>query len=252
MNPLKQSVSFKFRPQFRGLSLTEVMVVMAIVSILVVVIGLGVRSALDLSRRTQCSSKLRSNMVTALLYVSDNGNKLPYSYGAPTGGSGLYWFEALFAYSAGSDVREIGGHNERREVIAKSRMFECSADREVPIGYGWSYPRLPYRPPADWTPPLHLDIYYWNYPSRVMVMGCAEKIEGAVHGFIYSPFPGSGNGFPAMWEDDFSRVGNISRAHGGGANFAFLDGHVEWRTFQDIIPSPSNPESRYFWGLENE
>lgn len=229
----------------RAFSLTEVMVAMGILSILIVMVGLGVRSVLDVSRRTQCASNIRGNAVTALLYIADNGNRLPYTYSAPTGKSGDYWYEALYAYSAGSDVLVGLGHSRRMEIVGESGMFRCSGNPELPIGYGWSYPNLPYRPAADGSQRPHLAAEHWIYPSRLMIMGCAEKLPGTVAGFIYSP-----ENFPALWEEDFSMAGNIGRGHGDGANFAFLDGHVEWRAFQDIIHS--NPESLYFWGVENE
>lgn len=234
-----------------GFTLTELLVVIAIIGILVVLVGFGVKSALDISRRAQCLNNIRGHMGTVLRYAAENNNQLPYSYSGASGKMGFYWYETLYMYAGGEDLLEAGGHNARMEVIGESGMFQCPGNRELSIGYGWSYPNLPYRPPADESlpAPSRLYMHHWEDLSRVMVMGCAEKLTGAVTGFIYSPFPGP-DGFPAMWEEDFSRAGNIGRGHGKGASFAFLDGHAEWRTFQEI--TPPEPESRYFWGLENK
>ncbi len=209
-----------------GFTLVELLAVIAIISVLILVIGFTTNKALGHSRQAKCLGNTRSIAVSIKLYASDHGNKLPFGHNYTTGRK---WYQSL---------KEYGGTDE---------VLKCPSNNEDAVGYGWNYPALPYR--SDSASSMQKqNVNHWRHPGKLMLVGCWEKTTGAAEGYVYSPFPSQGQS--SKWAEDGSMMGAIGRYHGDGANFAFLDGHCEWRTFDAIRPTAAGSE--YFWGLKND
>ncbi len=109
----------------QGFTLIELLVVLVIVSILLVLGGIGTSKVLDTAKKAQCSSNLRQIGLGVLNYANDHNNFLPLSW-SPTEPQ---WYVLL--------IEE--GYLSRSNPGSKSDIFTSpGAKKKVAAGYNGS------------------------------------------------------------------------------------------------------------------
>jgi prepilin-type N-terminal cleavage/methylation domain-containing protein/prepilin-type processing-associated H-X9-DG protein len=200
----KQEVRF----MRKGFTLIELLVVIAIIAILAAILFPVFARAREKALTSSCSSNLKQLTLAFLQYVQDYDECLPYAYmeNATWG----YWYQTLQPY------------------LKNTQVLQCPSDKYVSLGYGWSYPHLPYRPIYAAQNPSLADI---KYPAQSM-----WTCDSNAYAYVYCPVH-----YP-NWSDGYCRV---SDRHNGGSNVAFLDGHVKWMRRDKILDT--GPEGQLLW-----
>ncbi len=261
--------SLTHTPRFRkkAFTLTEMLVVMAIVSILAALLVPSLSRAKDSAHSVACMNNLRSAMMGMIMYLDDNDWKFPSGQmtGAVetidiTGGP----FKQLIPYI----YKEDSLNGMVNGVFPQGFVWECPSDKEKasfsgkgmpfagiefwPGSYGynysvaWEYLAFPVNPEGFcyMDKPLQVDQL-----AEVVIFSDTVQIP-----WIY-PDTDPSHAFPAPENnlrgiDDYAHgfdgpgpfVTGAARHH-GGVNMAFGDGHVRW------VPKSEVTKIRTNWPL---
>jgi prepilin-type N-terminal cleavage/methylation domain-containing protein/prepilin-type processing-associated H-X9-DG protein len=237
----KQKRSRVARWRGAGFTLIELLVVIAIIAILAAILFPVFAKAREAARKASCASNLKQLGNACLMYATDYDQKLPmagWNGGdnvngviMPTvntcriNGGTITWGGQIFPY-----VKNLG-------------VYHCPSD--------------PYRRGCS---------YIYNQELAWRAGGGDPRVNGIIDSAVRAPAEafllvdgGVGNnrdpgwvGMPAntpdaTWKEVDARCGDYTeprswdrlvdqfesgRTHGGGANFAFADGHVKWAKLQ--------------------
>ena len=227
----------------RGFTLIELLVVIAIIAILAALLVPAVSNALDTARQAYCKSNLRQQGIGLNLYVSEHEGNFPGAYAnASRGGVVGAWPTRIRAYLNGStDVFYDPVLPERYQwrAVKSGRSGASEEDMQnlgylfegetllgrntVPFSYGindWGAGLPSTRPQLGlggdmWAVPP-VNITQIASPSFMIAIGCRPPQDIGMLSWSY-------NIDPHATDDDAP-----SDLHNGGANIAFVDGHVEW------------------------
>jgi prepilin-type N-terminal cleavage/methylation domain-containing protein/prepilin-type processing-associated H-X9-DG protein len=256
----KQQTSVRTR---RGFTLIEILVVVAIISLLAAILFPVFSRARESARRASCQSNLKQIGLAFMQYVQDYDERYPP--GAGSGNPGTGWANQI-------------------EPYGKSlKILRCPSDPYKGVGnffpYGASYPPeiisyyynqnfsgcFPYASP--WVgdhPEAPVNLAQANAPAQtVLVWECAR-------GYFYPTCLASA-GCNSGWGDSLSPVGNGDSAGGGGppvpasgqlsggnnggtpasgttstprhfdgANYLAADGHVKWLKPEKVSAGRTN------------
>lgn len=106
-----------------GFSLVELLVVLAVVTVLVALGGAAWQSAREHSRRVQCLHTLRSLGQGLLLYASDHGGELPRSYHSAGAQREPGWASSVMPYLGEEPPEDYAAWGR-----LFNRRFRCPAD----------------------------------------------------------------------------------------------------------------------------
>lgn len=203
-------------------TLIELLVVIAIIAILAALLMPGLKSARAAAKRIQCASNLRQFHTAIMLYANDNDSRIPMSYTENTpDGSGVICFSLL--------------NTTKYMTLAQQSYGACPANTfyrysQFPLGRplavwgsNYAYARYLYTN-ASGTPlgtqpdPGGTPLSVLVPPERKALLADSRYMAewGASARCNYSMYP--------------SAVDTVSVGffyHPGGANFVFVDGHVE-------------------------
>jgi prepilin-type processing-associated H-X9-DG protein len=196
-----------------GFTLVELVVVVAILFILISLLLPAGRKAREACRRVVCMSNMRQLQIGYLAYVADHEGRLP---GANTADSNVDW--TLYAGSDDFFVQYAAITNGVLwKYVPELRVYQCP-----------DYPNKMYL--RHYSLNIHLNgREYWGAPSRTRIGQVAQP--RSTFSFVEDPDPRRGlmgawvtGSAPGAWVDQ------PAWWHNHGANYAFLDGHVEsWR-----------------------
>lgn len=243
----------------RGFTLIELLVVIAVISILAAILFPVFARARENARRTSCASNMKQLALGVLQYTQDYDERMPIPYRAKTGDE-----SPLAFYRAGSDYfSQFTWVDGIDPYIRNSQVFKCPSDSIKLTGsyaadgtygavsYGMNNylngkvtvsngPRITdnynysgSQPLANIVSPSHKimlgEVYKGsNYPTPILVTFAGEEAQ------IYYKYPldlefdgSTAWGEKVMGTATFQTTGFKGR-HFGGANIAFVDGHVKW------------------------
>jgi len=245
-----------------GFTLIELLVVIAIIAILMAILMPALQKVREQGKKIVCSNNQKQIGISLNMYGSDNDNKLPLNQGGN-------WLWDI-AYSTTDYIMDTGGDR---------RTFYCPSDptKKPEMAILWQYSQNPkIETDSDWVVEpktgrgslYRVTSYFWmmdtvqgrsvepeGTPKKewVKTLTCkqpasADLLTDAtlstgpnVETASFTEVPG---GLWSRWQI-YDRTNHMGR--GGkpvGANVLFVDGHLEWRRFDDMVVRFSAP---YHW-----
>lgn len=202
-------------PLNKGLTLVELLVVVAVLGVLFILASSGVNRMLEKSRETGCVSNLRQLFQGFMSYANDYNGKLPFGAREPD------IPDPNANYYGGVYAREMKAYLPGKgSNTGYTDPYLCPADRTIRAGTSRGFLGHSYGVNMTICRDNYNRVVTWKYPSRTFLL--ADSINSLI---------------------SRSNPSNLAPRHRGGANTLFLDGHVEWRP----APFPDWNEDRRFW-----
>lgn len=206
-----------FRNDRSAFTLLELLVVIAIIGILMTILVAVSGSVIEKGRSIQCLSNLRQFGVAMHLYADENGGRLPSNgHHRESDGSSLSWTETLKVY-LGDDF--IG---------------RCPSVPDHPARITYALNDL-LTHPEDGS---GIPITSCRDPAAILLVAEIARNQSTEH----FHFRGAARGriSPAMFRSSVH-----VECHGAGANYLFVDGHVENLAWTEI-EKRLNESEQYF------
>lgn len=212
----------------RGFTLIELLVVIAIIAILAAILFPVFARAREKARQSSCQSNLKQLALGIAMYAQDYDERLPYRWYAVTGIGSWNW-----------------GDHFVQPYIKNTQVVICPSTNAK--SYGYAMDNLQAQPLAA----------FQDSAGTVMVCDikmCTSSTGGVYYGEYSVRNPsvfGNPPQQPATDEDANPVTGDPNYSprprgvHNGGANVAFLDGHVKWLK-TDAFFYGQNPTNLYF------
>lgn len=259
----------------QGFTLIELLVVIAIISMLIVLLMPGLRSARSAALRTACGSQLRQIHVAQMLYAGDHEG---------WGFTNISWGSINVLIGATDWIDDyLPGygdcpHGPRR----RKPVLKCPASSARPVGRDQVNPNYNFEgtvnsrnisasyffffgtgthPPGRNT--FHGNIIYAHTRRDQKPWGGAPvprvgMMGGEFHTGFYNVFVNQPSLQPAVMDAYNPAMGTIrttynwnmyvqNHAGAGGANVVFMDGRLAWRTDQEVIERHKDFYNRFFW-----
>ena len=212
----------------RGFTLIELLVVIAIIAILAAILFPVFSRARAKARQSSCSSNQKQLTLALLMYADDWDEILPPRYYEASPGVFLHW-DTHYA----------------QPYITNTDILTCPSTKQRSFGYNDTYIQGQF-----------LGAVY--SPSETVMLCDAKKcfdssgvVVGPDHRVDAPSMFGSPPAKPANDADDQPVAGDAGwmtrpRAiHNGGANVAWVDGHVKWGKTEEFFYG-QNPPDLYF------
>lgn len=234
-----------------GLSLIELIVVIAIIAVVVSLVGSASFRMLENSRQAKCLSNLRQLGVATRAYVNDHDGRLPIALVTPTGGSGgNYWHGSFGAWfwnlapyadelAHPGSITWLGADGE---PIRRANIFTCPAHgRQEP-----NYFRFPTYRPVSYAPTNRL---FGTAASDFVEVGDVTQEIPNLRRIINpsktvwlsdSTHPNILNVALSRWDPNaplsqaWARQ-SFTRHGGASGNALFLDGHAGAITYESML-----------------
>jgi prepilin-type processing-associated H-X9-DG protein len=205
-------------------TLTELLVIIAIIAMLAGLLLPALSGSKASSRRIQCVSNLRQMEISASLYVDDNAAFYPIAYYYQETGGVTYavcWDMTTVYGNPDTVIPGLLWQGQNSVQIQQCPSFTGAANwlTDLYTGYNYNtsyighgqYENIPV--PAKGSDALH--------PSRTVVFGDGQYAAGADK-FMRAPWPNPGDeNFVGRW------AGTQGYRHQLLSNAAFCDGHAE-------------------------
>ena len=204
----------------RGFTLIELLVVVAIIGVLAALIMPAIASARARARTTQCASALQQLGAATRLYAADNQGQLPVTMHQRQKG-GVSWFYSLQPYAG----REL--------------LYHCPEDEEPDRAYSYVLNDF-LTPQPEGAKDLNFSILAnLERPAQTcLFLEASREYKDSDH-FHFVPHRGQ----PVPWREFTSQV--AAKRHQDGANYLFVDGHVEWVPWSRVADRLVKPGDRF-------
>lgn len=208
----------KTRSGYRAFTLTEVLVVAAILSILVALLVSATGKFVEMGNRSVCVGNLRQIAGAWQGYLADNAYVFPGNYTPMPDDGGVY--EGFWMYGGGGGVssEKYSASTNRwlSPYLAAGPVWRCKSD-----GKGWGVPGVTYK--------MYGTSYAWNLYGlygngnhwRWNLLNITNKSRKwlVADAAIYAR--------PPAW-NNYKEAEAHTRGPNAYLNMAFLDGHVAW------------------------
>ena len=249
----------------QGFTLIELLVVIAIIALLMAILMPALQKVKEQGKKIVCSNNEKQIGISLNMYGSENDNKLPLNQGG-------YWLWDI-AYSTTDYIIDTGG---------EKTTFYCPADptKDPEMAIFWQFGQNPdIADDSDWVVEpqtgrgglYRVTSYFWmmdtidgrpeppdGEPAKQWVKTLTCKQPAATElitdatlstgpDIETASFVEVRGGLWDRWQI-FDRTNHIGR--GGkpvGSNILFVDGHLEWRQFRDMVVRYSPPGMPYHW-----
>lgn len=216
---------FRTKNSRRGLTVVELLVVVAILVILISLGFLAVKSVRESAQGAKCVGNLRQVMMVTQQYAVENNGRVLYYYYDETKTSGIEsWWRLEF---------------RKREYLGKTGMDEAAYCPSLPVNKSAPsecYGMRAFNPPGEW-PEGFINSNTLNDQNQRQV-DIWIVLNRIARPSAYPLYADSANitatGVLRQWHRfstnpaaTGSSYGGVHLRHGRRANVAFLDGHVE-------------------------
>lgn len=221
-------------PKHQGFTLIELLVVVAIISILVSMLLPSLGKAKDSAKAIACSANLHSIALTHAMWINDHAgymicSSIPTIYESGNFGPGAYgagytWTEAWVRWNYLSSISYSDSSQNANGTVLDCPSYQADdvTYRYSPC-YGWNYGFL-----GD-----------YNGSTGIYTFRKADDVSrpSATLAFADSGGPDRINSTAIHWDYLVVPYLTPQYRHSGKANFAWVDGHVEGKSFAQIYDS---------------
>jgi prepilin-type N-terminal cleavage/methylation domain-containing protein/prepilin-type processing-associated H-X9-DG protein len=198
-------------------TLIELLVVIAIVGILAALLFPVFGRAREMARRTSCASNLRQLGLATQQYTQDYDERLP-NFSTTSGSLNTWVYSStatgvivtqgsLFPYVKNAQVY-VCPSDTIGQTKGNSYSINMCVGKDDGSGYYGGKALSSFQETSQW-------MLLGEEATNLIVTGSDDTSDDGVLSYGTAWFNGSGN--------------PITRRHSGGANTAYLDGHVKWR-----------------------
>ena len=233
-----------------GFNIVELIVTIAVMTVLIVTIGSALGSVRPNSLTAQCLNNLKQLAQAFLMYAEDNnGNLVPNRDGGNAGKSSpdAAWVGGWMDYSANTDNTNTDLLiNHKRYPFGAyfgpytqdASLFKCPADKSVVTLFGQRMERVRTfslnnffgKLGRTWTSPSNYNLY-----TKMNQIGVASSLFTFV-----DEHPNSVNDgwFPVDPDTPYQLIDYPGSSHEGAGNLVFADGHGETHRWLDSRTTP--------------
>jgi prepilin-type processing-associated H-X9-DG protein len=239
-------------PKGEGFTIIELIVILTIVAVLIVIQVPAMARATNQNKRAQCASNLRQFTLAMHIYAGENDDHLPTN-------SVGYWAYDVSSY-IGTFVESTGSKWTVMYCPGRAPRFS-DADNWAYYNYGPSYRVLGYANTFTGNPavtatninpmltpvpnPVSFGLYVTPLASqRVLLADTTISAPGQNNPalrYTYN-FNNIQGGFPKA-----ECSAHLTAQFPAGGNLGMLDGHVEWRKFDNMTPRTDGGSPVFWW-----
>ncbi len=216
----------------KAFTLIELLVVLAIIALLAALLLPALAGAKARAKSTQCLNNLKTIGLATWMYSNDNDDRMP---GSSHMGGNASW--------VGSLLPLIGYQYSATSLGAATNVYICPVEKST-LAKIYSYAAndflLNYPTPPGNPTPIARRTQIPGPSDTVWMTESAESIANEDH-FHFAGRVEDGDGYTP----DLFRSQVIVQRHLGGANYLFVDGHVQLITWDQVQPKLMATGSRF-------
>lgn len=236
----------------RAFTLTELLVVVAVVALLLTLHVAAVASAKDQTLRGQCAGHLRALALASTIIANENGDKFP----ANTAGVTWPWDMSVAVGNLLTNYTPVptfycpaSGFTS----VDNSNLWTYGGSSFRVIGYAQTFPGTGLIGPTNLNTTLTPQRMLSTVPPFLLMPAplASQRVLFAdstiSESNILPPTPADNFGDIAGGYAKAHRTCHMDGALPAGGNLAMLDGHVEWRPFSLMVPRNSATGNPFWW-----